>query len=312
VRGRVAEGPALRRRLFEAAIAAGRRKYALERAGRPLPRHLNARLALFDRLVFGKVKEATGGRVRFLIAGGAKLSAEVGEFFYAAGIKIVEGYGLTETSPVISCNRLPVPRFGTVGPPLDNVEVRISGDGEVLTRGPHVMQGYFENPAANAEAFTQDGWFRTGDIGELDDEGCLCITDRIKNIIVLSTGKNIAPQPIEAALASSSAIVQAVLLGDGRKYVSALIVPDYDTVRRVLGTPEATDAELAEEPRCRELVRREISRVCGRFADYERPKRFALLPRELSVEEGELTPKLSVKLRVVKEKYKDVIEGLYA
>jgi len=311
IRQRVAEGPAARRRLFEAAISAGRRRYALEKAGRPVPRGLEARLALYDRLVFKKVREATGGRLRFFVAGGAKLSPEIGEFFYAAGLTIIEGYGLTETSPVIACNRMPVPRFGTVGPPLHNVEVKISESGEVLTRGPHVMQGYFENEEATREAFTEDGFFKTGDVGELDEAGCLRITDRIKNIMVLSTGKNVAPQPVETALVEAPSIVQAVLVGDGRRYVSALVVPDYDAVRKALGT-EAANEELCEDASCREMVWREIAAHTAGFADFERPKRFALLPRELSVEAGELTPTLKVKLRVVKERYRDEIEGLYA
>lgn len=311
VRSRVAEGPALRRRLFEAAVAAGRKKYALERAGRPLGRGLGARLKLYDRLVFGKLREAVGGRLRFFVAGGAKLDAEIGEFFYAAGITIIEGYGLTETSPVIACNRMPVPKFGTVGPPLDNVEVRISGDGEVQTRGPGVMRGYWNNEEATREAFTDDGWFRTGDIGELDEEGCLKITDRIKNLIVLSTGKNVAPSPIEAAIASAPHVAQAVLFGDGRKYVSALVVPDYDAVRATLGT-SATNEELSVDGRCVALVEKEVEAASARFADYERPKKVALLPRELTHEAGELTPTLKVKLRVVRERYGDRVEGLYA
>jgi long-chain acyl-CoA synthetase len=276
-----------------------------------LPRHLKARLALFDRLVFGKIREATGGRLRFFVAGGAKLSPEIGEFFYAAGVTIIEGYGLTETSPVIACNRMPVPRFGTVGPPLHNVEVRISESGEVLTRGPHVMRGYFENEEATREAFAEDGFFRTGDVGELDEGGCLKITDRIKNIMVLSTGKNVAPQPVETALVESPSIVQAVLVGDGRRYVAALVVPDFDAVRKELAT-EASNEELCGDARCRDLIGREIQAFSARFADFERPKRFVLLPRELSVEAGELTPTLKVKLRVVKERYRDEIEGLYA
>jgi long-chain acyl-CoA synthetase len=312
IQQRVASGPTVRRRLFEAAIAAGRKKYALERAGRPVGAGLKARLALYDRLVFKKLREAVGGKLRFFVAGGAKLEQEIGEFFYAAGVTIIEGYGLTETSPVIACNRMPVPRFGTVGPPLDNVEVRISpGDGEVQVKGPSVMRGYFENEQATREAFTGDGWFRTGDMGEVDESGCLKITDRIKNLIVLSTGKNVAPAPIEAAIASSPHVAQAVLLGDGKKYVSALVVPDYDAVRAALKS-DAPDEELAENDLCRALIEREVEEACARFADYERPKKVALLARELTHETGELTPTLKVKLRVVRERYAGKIESLYA
>lgn len=311
VRARVAEGPALRRKLFEGAIAAGQRKYALERVGRPPGRGLKAQLALYDRLVLGKLREAVGGRLRFFVAGGAKLDAEIGEFFYAAGITIIEGYGLTETSPVVACNRMPTPKFGTVGLPLDNVEVRISDDGEVQVRGPGVMRGYWKNEEATREAFTGDGWFRTGDIGELDEEGCLKITDRIKNLIVLSTGKNVAPSPIEAAIASAPHVAQAVLFGDGRKYVSALVVPDYDAVRTTLGT-DAPNGELAGDARCVALVEREVEAACARLADYERPKKIRLLERELTHESGELTPTLKVKLRVVRERYGDRVEEMYA
>ncbi len=310
VRLQVAEGPALRRRLFEAAIADGKRRYALEKSGRTIGRVLALRLKLYDRLVFKKLRDVVGGRLRFFVAGGAKLNAEVGEFFYAAGIRIVEGYGLTETSPVVACNRIGRVRFGTVGEPLPNVEVRVSDDGEVQVRGPSVMRGYLNNDEANAEVFTDDVILRTGDIGEIDGEGYLKITDRAKNLIVLSTGKNVAPQPIETALVARPHISQGVLVGDGRKYVSALIAPDYEAVRKTLGI-DAPDERLAGDERVRDLIRADIETATKDFAAYERPKRFALLPRELSEREGELTPTLKVKMRVVLEHYRDTIEGLY-
>jgi len=311
VSARVAGGSAIRRRLFEAAIAAGRERYAAEREGRRVGAVLRARSSVYDRLVLRKIREGVGGRLRFFISGGAKLEAEIGEFFYAAGITIVEGYGLTETSPVISCNRLGAVRFGTVGLPLDNVEVRISPEGEVQVRGPSVMRGYWNEPDATREAFTADGWYRTGDMGEIDEEGYLKITDRIKNLIILSTGKNVAPQPIEAAIVSAPHASQAVVLGDGRKYVSALVVPNYDAVRNTLGVEDSNEA-LASEERCRRLVERDVDEACARFADYERPKKVALLPHELSHEAGELTPTLKVKLRVVKERYAKNIEEMYS
>lgn len=311
VRQRVAEGPAWRRRLFERAVAAGREKYELELAGLPLGRGLKARLAVYDRLVFSKTREALGGRSRFFVAGGAKLEREIGEFFYAAGVTIVEGYGLTETSPTIACNRLPTPKFGTVGLPLDNVEVRISEEGEVQVRGPSIMRGYWNDEEATREAFTGDGWYKTGDIGELDEAGRLVITDRLKNIIVLSTGKNVAPAPVEAAIATTPHLAQAVLFGDGEKYVAALVVPDYDAVRRTLESDEPNEA-LQKDERCRELVERDVEEACTRFSAYERPKKVALLAREFTHEAGELTPKLSIKMRVVKERYAREIEGLYA
>ncbi len=305
----VSEASSLRRRLFGRAIAAGRERYAAEREGRRLG--AGTRLRLYDRLVFRKVRGAFGGRLRFFVSGGAKLEGEIGEFFYAAGVTIIEGYGLTETSPVIACNRMPMPKFGTVGPALDHTEVRVSGEGEVQVRGPGVMRGYWNAPGAARDAFTSDGWYRTGDLGELDGEGCLKITDRLKNMIVLSTGKNVAPQPIESAIVASPRVSQAVVLGDGRKYVSALVVPDYDAVRRELGT-EAPDEELVGDGRCRRLVEEDVEEACGRFAAYERPKKIALLQRDLTHEADELTPTLKVKLRVVKERYREEIEGLYA
>ena len=308
---RISSGPPLRQRLFHAAIADGKRRYEIEKEGGNIGRGLEMRLKLWDRLVFGKLKEAVGGRARFFVAGGAKLSAEIGQFFYAAGIKIVEGYGLTETSPVISCNRLEKMRFGTVGPPIHNVEVKISEDGEILTRGPHVMRGYLNNEKATAEVMTEDGWFRTGDVGEIDDHGYLKVTDRAKNLIVLSTGKNVAPQLIETSIVAAPHVSQAVLIGDGRKYVSALLVPDYDAVRKSLDRDEPND-QLSHDAQVRSLLEKELDEATRQFAGYERPKRFALLEEELSQERGELTPTLKVKLRVVRENYADTIKKLHS
>ncbi len=308
---RISSGPPLRQRLFHAAIADGKRRYEIEKEGGSIGRVLEMRLRLWDRLVFGKLKEAVGGRARFFVAGGAKLSAEIGQFFYAAGIKIVEGYGLTETSPVISCNRLEKMRFGTVGPPIHNVEVKISDEGEILTRGPHVMRGYLNNEKATAEVFTGDGWLRTGDVGEIDEHGYLKVTDRAKNLIVLSTGKNVAPQPIETAIVAAPHISQATLIGDGRKYVSALLVPDYDAVRKSLDRNNQND-QLSEDAQVRSLLEKELDEATRQFANYERPKKFALLAEELSQDRGELTPTLKVKLRVVRERYADTIEKLYS
>lgn len=310
IRAQVAEASGLRRRLFEGAIAAGRGRYAVEKEGGRPGAGTRLRLRLYDRLVFRKIRGAFGGRLRFFVSGGAKLEASIGEFFHAAGVTIIEGYGLTETSPVIACNRMPAPRFGTVGRPLDHTEVRVADDGEVQVKGPGVMRGYWNAPGAAREAFTPDGWYRTGDLGELDGEGCLKITDRLKNLIVLSTGKNVAPQPIESAIVASPLVSQAVVLGDGRKFVSALVVPNYDAARRALGT-DAEDEELAADERFRRLVEGEIEEATGRFADYERPKKVALLERELTHEAGELTPTLKVKWRVVGERYAEEIEGLY-
>jgi long-chain acyl-CoA synthetase len=306
-----AEGGGFKKRLFEDAMASGKRAYEIERDGGTAGGVLKIKLALYDRLVFRKLREAVGGRLKYFVSGGAKLNPEIGKLFYAAGVRIVEGYGLTETSPVISCNRLEGIRFGTVGPPLHNLEVRVDDAGEVLVKGPSVMRGYLNNDEATAEAFTGDGFYRTGDVGEFDETGCLRITDRAKNVIVLSTGKNVAPQLVETALATAPHISQTVLVGDGRKYVSALVVPDYNALRRTLGSG-AKDEELARDEQARLLIERDIQAATSDFAAYERPKKFALLPRELSQEEGELTPTLKVKMRIVQERYGDLVEELYA
>lgn len=310
VMSQVAEGSGLSRRIFQAAIADGKRKYEIEKSGETVGRALALRLKIYDRLVFRKLRDVVGGRLRFFVSGGAKLNAEIGEFFYAAGINISEGYGLTETSPVISCNRIEGLRFGTVGKPLSNLEVRTSDAGEIEVKGPSVMRGYLKNDEANAEAFTEDGFFKTGDVGEFDDEGCLKITDRAKNLIVLSTGKNVAPQQIETSLVARPHISQSVLLGDGRKYVATLIVPDYEAVRKALST-DADNDKLSKNERVRDLVQGDIEAATKDFASYERPKKFALLSQELSEEKGELTPTLKVKMPVIREHYNDTIEGLY-
>lgn len=307
----VKEAGGLKQRMFEDAVACGKRAYDIERAGGSVGGALKLKLAVYDRLVFGKLREAVGGRLKYFVSGGAKLNPEIGKLFYAAGVRIVEGYGLTETAPVVSCNRLERIRFGTVGPPLDNLEVKIDETGEVQVKGPSVMRGYLNDEKATNEVFTEDGFYRTGDIGEFDEAGYLKITDRAKNLIVLSTGKNVAPQLVETALAAAPHISQTVLVGDGRKYVAALVVPDYDAVRRTLGS-DSRNEELAADERARALIGSDIEAATAGFAAYERPKRFALLPRELSQEEGELTPTLKVKLKVVRERYGELVEELYA
>lgn len=307
----VKEAGGLKQRMFEDAVACGKRAYDIECADGSVGGTLKLKLAVYDRLVFGKLREAMGGRLKYFVSGGAKLNSEIGKLFYAAGVRIVEGYGLTETSPVVSCNRLERIRFGTVGPPLHNLEVKVDETGEILVRGPSVMRGYLNDEKATNEVFTEVGFYRTGDIGEFDEAGYLKITDRAKNLIVLSTGKNVAPQLVETALAAAPHISQTVLVGDGRKYVAALVVPDYDAVRRTLGS-DSRNEELAADERARALVGSDIEAATAGFAAYERPKRFALLPRELSQEEGELTPTLKVKLKVVRERYGELVEDLYA
>ncbi len=258
-----------------------------------------SRNPIADRLVFSKLRERMGGRIRFCVSGGAPLSKSLAEFFYSAGVLILEGYGLTETSPVITCNRLDRFRFGTVGLAVPGAEVRIGEEGEVLTRGPHVMRGYYQNPAATAEAIDHDGWFHTGDVGTLDAEGFLTITDRKKDLIKTSGGKMVAPQNLEAALKADPLILDCVVIGDKRKFLTALIVPNPEKV------PNARGPEAAA------LLWERVERVNRGLAPFEQIKKIALLPEPFALGTGELTPTLKVKRRVVTERYADQIEDLY-
>jgi long-chain acyl-CoA synthetase len=269
---------------------------------------------LASRLVFSKWREALGGRVRLFVSGGAALSEEIGYIFAGAGLPIVQGYGLTETSPVIAAGTLEENRVGTVGRPIRNVEVRIAADGEIETRGPNVMRGYYNKPEETRAVFTADGWFRTGDIGTLDADGCLRITDRKKELFKTSGGKYIAPQPIEQRIKASRFVNQVVLVGNGRKFPAALIVPDWDQLRsyaELKGITARTPAEFIKHPRILDLFQRQVDALTTDLAQYERVKRIALLEHELTIEGGELTPTLKVKRRVVDEKYRDVIDRLY-
>jgi long-chain acyl-CoA synthetase len=248
------------------------------------------------------------------VSGGAALPQSIAEFFHAAGILILEGYGLTETSPVISVNCPNAWKFGTVGKPIPGVEVEIAEDGEILSRGPHIMQGYYNRPEDTAEAITPDGWFHTGDIGQFDEEGFLKITDRKKNILVLSNGKNVAPQPIESQLVQSDYISQVMLIGDGQKSVVALVVPNFDALGEY-GKKEGLDIEnhaaLVETKEVRQLIRGEINRLVVDFADFERPRMFAVLNREFTQEEDEMTPTLKLKRQVILDHFSDEINAIY-
>lgn len=309
----VAKAKPLKRRLFHWALRVGRSVVARQQEGRPVGWLLFLQRAVADRLVCRKIRERTGGRIRYFVSGGAALPRETAEFFAALGLTILEGYGLTETSPVIAVNRPGQVCFGTVGPPVPGVEVKIAPDGEILTRGPHVMRGYLNKPEATAEVIDPDGWFHTGDVGEFDAHGHLRITDRKKDILVLANGKNVAPQPIEAALKASPYLQEVILFGDGKPTVTALVVPAFDRLRafaRERGLPQEP-AELARHPEVRKLIKAEIDRHSRHLADFERVRRFAVLDREFSIESGELTPTLKPKRRVIAEKYADLIAGLY-
>jgi long-chain acyl-CoA synthetase len=305
--------PPQRRRLFDWSLRIGRKVGLRRLAHQPVGPLLALQHALADHLVMNKIRQTTGGRMRYFVSGGAPLMRETAEYFAALGLTILEGYGLTETSPVITFNPPDAIRFGTVGPPIDGVEVKIAPDGEILCRGHNVMLGYHEKPEATREAIDPEGWFHTGDIGKLDEEGYLSITDRKKEILVLSNGKNVAPAPIEARLKSSPLIAQAVLLGDRQNVVSALIVPDFERLRtwaKEAGISAADNAALIAEPAVRRQIKSEVDRLSRELADFERVKRFVLLERDFSIDTGELTPTLKLKRRVIAEKYADAIRGM--
>jgi long-chain acyl-CoA synthetase len=300
-----AKASPLKRRLLAWAIRTGRKRNFGKLDGRNNPL-VELQYIAADALVLSKIREKLGGRLRFFVSGGAPLPKTTAEFFYALGVTILEGYGLTETSPVISVSRPEMIRFGTVGPPLPGVEVRIAEDGEILTRGPLVMEGYHNKPEDTAQAIDPEGWFRTGDIGKLDERGRLAITDRKKDIIVLANGKNVAPQPIETALKASRYIAEVALIGDRQNVVTALIVPAFDALKsyakeRNLDVPD--NAALVKHPEIRKLIKSEIDRHSVSFADFERVRRFTPLDHEWTLDSGLLTPTLKVKRKAIKERY---------
>jgi long-chain acyl-CoA synthetase len=316
-------GSPAKARIFNWAAAVGRRRArAVLRGQRVGPvTALQAKLA--DRLVFAKIRDGVGGRLRIAVSGSAPLPPNVLEFFTGIGLPIIEGYGLTETAPILTVNPPAALRLGSVGRPVRDVELRIAPDGEILARGANVMTGYYNKPDATAEVLDSDGWFHTGDIGVIDADGHLSITDRKKDLLVTSGGKKIAPQPIENTLKRSPIVSEAVLLGDRRNYAIALIVPDFAGLERRLKDlgrpPSIADGTDADAER-RALIARDdvvglyeelVNGINRDLSQFERIKRFALLPREFSIETGELTPTLKVKRRVVEEKWEDVIEALY-
>jgi len=280
----------------------------------PISPALALQRAVADRLVFATLRARTGGRITFFISGGAPLAPEIAKFFYAAGMPILEGYGLTETSPVMAVNTLQHHRLGTVGRVYPGVEVRIAPDGEVVTRGPNVMRGYYGKAEATAEAIDPDGWFHTGDIGALDPDGFLRITDRKKDLIVTAGGKNIAPQPIENLVKTCRFVSNAVMLGDRRPFPILLVVPNPAPLQAWLarkGLPKGSLEELVARPEVVQKLDREIRKVLGDLAHFELPKKLLLLPRDFSVEGGELTPTLKVRRRIVEERHREAIERLY-
>lgn len=281
---------------------------------RPISAWLKLQHSLATRLVFSRWRDAFGGRIRLLVSGGAALPEDLGYIYLGAGIPIIQGYGLTETSPVITTGRLDDNRIGTVGKAIPNVEIRIAADGEIETRGPNVMRGYYNKPEETRAVFTDDGWFKTGDIGAIDEDGFLRITDRKKELFKTSGGKYIAPQPIEQAIKGSRFVNQVVLVGNGRKFPAALIVPVWEHIEsyaRLKGIEEKNRSELCRHPRIIDLFERQIERMTPSLAKYEKVKRIALMEKEFTIEGGELTPTMKVKRRIIDQKYGDVIERLY-
>ncbi|UCD36868.1 MAG: long-chain fatty acid--CoA ligase [Fidelibacterota bacterium] len=311
----IGQSPAIRQKIFWWALAQGKAVLKLEMAGKKPGWLLRKKHGLASKLVFSKLKERVGGRIQFFVSGAAPLSAEIAEFFASLGMIVLEGYGLTETSPVLAVNKLEKFKFGKVGPAIPNVELKIADNGEVLARGPNIMKGYFKNPEATAEAIESDGWFHTGDVGELDEDGFLKITDRLKSILVTSGGKNIAPAPLENALVMSPYIEQVMIIGDKRNFVSALLVPNFDKLEAFAkenSLPSSKHEALIKDPKVLALFEQEVENAMQPFARYEQVRKFTLLSREFSIEEGELTPTLKVKRKAVFDHYGDVIEALYS
>jgi long-chain acyl-CoA synthetase len=308
----VEKSSGMRQNLFHWAVKVGRQY--LEEAKEGDTGFLTRRKrALADRLVFKKLKARTGGRLRFFVSGGAPLSPELNEFFHAAGIPILEGYGLTETSPVLAVNTLEHLKLGTVGRPVPGVQLEIAEDGEILARGDSVTQGYYKKPEQTRAALV-DGWFHTGDVGRIDEDGYLRITDRKKDVIVTAGGKNVAPQPIESRLKTSKYIAEAILVGNRRRFVAAIIVPDFAQLEEFALSrhiPHNTREQLVEATQVNDLYTAEIERLCEPFASFERVKRFVLLDHELEIARGELTPSLKVRRVVIEDKYRNLIDGLY-
>jgi long-chain acyl-CoA synthetase len=306
--------PGVKGRVFRWAIGVAIRKARAQLRGRRTNPLVALQHSAADRLVFSKIRQSVGGRLRIVVSGSAPLPPNVLEFFTGIGLPIIEGYGLTETAPILTVNPPAALRIGKVGKPVRDVEIRIAPDGEILARGANVMPGYYNKPEATAEVL-RDGWFHTGDIGVIDANGYLAITDRKKDLLVTSGGKKIAPQPIENTLKRSPLVAEAVVLGDRQRYAAALIVPDFAVLEKrltELGRDGGPREQLVQRDDVIGLYDEIIDGLNRELAQYERLKRFALLPREFSIESGELTPTLKVKRKVVEEKWREVIDGLYS
>ncbi|HEY3246678.1 MAG TPA: long-chain fatty acid--CoA ligase [bacterium] len=311
---RVQKDGGARQRLFNWAVHVGKQVKSAEWDGRRPPLLARVQYALARRLVFSKILERFGGHLRFSVSGGAPIAREIAEFFDIVGLPVLNGYGLTESAPVIAVNRLESNRLGSVGLAPPGVEIKIADDGEILARGPNIMMGYWNKPDATAEAIDAEGWLHTGDIGRLDERGYLFITDRKKDLIVTAGGKNVAPQPIEARLVANPFVAQAVAVGDQYPYIVALVVPNFENVGARLtaqGANGMSHEAIAAHPVTEALIASAMKEVNSDLAPYERVRRFTVLPKEFSLENGEITPSLKVRRRVIMQRYGHLIEQMY-
>ncbi len=304
-----------KRNIFEWAMRVAAAATPWRAYGRPVSAWTKLQWELANKLVYSKIRAGLGGRVRIFSSGGAPLAVELAEFYAAIDVNIFQGYGLTETSPVVSANTRKANKVGTVGRPIPHVEVKIADDGEILVRGACVMQGYYRKPDQTRESFTADGWLRTGDIGHLDEDGYLVVTDRKKELLKTAAGKFVAPQPIENRLKGSQYVANAIVVGDRRKFVSVLLVPNFDAVAekaREGGHTLPPREQIAADSWVHALFAGELERQTASLAQYEKPKRFAMLPEDFTIANGELTFTMKLKRRVIEQRYRDVIESLYA
>ncbi len=310
----VSSGSFIKQKIFWWAVKVGKKCSKKLAAGKKIGPILNMQRKNANKLVYSKIRLQVGGRLRFFISGGAPLPKEIGEFFNAIGVVILEGYGLTETSPVISVNTFEKNKIGTVGPPIPGVQVDIAHDGEIIMKGKSIMKGYFKEEAATNEMFDRDGWFHTGDIGEIDEDGYLKITDRKRNIIVTAGGKNVAPQPIENILVSSKWIEQAVIIGDRRKFLIALIVPSFANLEAWAKKEELewnTIDELIKLPQVKSIYDQVVLESMDGYAQFEKIRKYELLTDEFTIERGELTPSMKIKRSVIMKTYDKVINNIY-
>ena len=310
----IQDSSSLKQKLFYWSLKIGKDFTNLSHAKHSIPFLLKIKHNIADKLIYSKVRQKLGGKIKFFISGGAPLPQKIAEFFSGIGITILEGYGLTETSPVLTSNTPVNIRFGTVGVKLDNVKLKIADDGEILAKGPNIMLGYYNNQEATNEVFDDDGWFHTGDIGVIDNDGFLKITDRKKSILVTSAGKNIAPLPLEIALNQSQYIQQSLIIGDKRNFISALIVPNFENVNIYLNSvnkEKLSNEAMVDHQEVLNLFNLEIKTIMNKFAQFETVKKYKLLPKEFSIEKGEMTPKMSIVRKKAISNYENLIETIY-